>query len=75
MQEKILADLEKSYDESRRASGEPFPPYLDQNSNISLPCSRPAFRASRAENVPCEPRWSQSSFQQRDISDGGGGMC
>ena len=26
MQEKILADLEKSYDESRRASGEPSPP-------------------------------------------------
>ena len=56
MQEKILADLEKSYDESRRTSGE-FPSLTHrQNPNTSLPFAHPAFRASRAENVLCVPR-------------------
>ena len=75
MQEKILADLEKSYDESRRTSGE-FPSLTHrQNPNPSLPFAHPAFCASRAENVLCMPRRWQSSFQQRDDVGGGGGMC
>ena len=62
MQEKVLADLEKSYDESRRTSGE-FSSLTHRPKSESKPVLRPS----------CFPRISRGECAVRATAVGG--MC